>query len=88
MKVPNYIREFCKTISDQEPIIISLCPITGKPANECVTIVSEHIASHGGKQKFGWWIHVWKNVFVEAEFHSVWESPDSELVDLTPRVAR
>lgn len=84
-KIPNYIRAFCKEISDHEPIIIPLRPIAGKPLNECLTIVPEHVSTNGGKQKLGWCIHVWKGVLVEAEFHCVWETPEGNLVDLTPK---
>lgn len=84
-RIPQYILEFCQEISDQDPRIIPLRPIAQKPLNECLTIVPEHITKHGGKQKFGWCIHVWKGVLVEAEFHCVWETPEGNLVDLTPK---
>jgi len=87
-KVPNYIRDFCTTISDQEPIIIPLRPLTGKPLNDCFAIVPEYISVRGGKQRYGWCIHVWKDVLVEADFHCVWESPEDMLVDLTPKVEK
>jgi hypothetical protein len=40
--------------------------------------------SNGGKQYNGWAIWEWPKVFIEAEFHCVWESPGGELIDLTP----
>ena len=41
---------------------------------------------HGGKPQYGWIIgQDLKNNFLEARFHSVWLSPEGELIDLTPR---
>jgi hypothetical protein len=40
--------------------------------------------SNGGKQYNGWAIWEWPKVFIEAEFHCVWESPEGKLIDLTP----
>jgi len=57
----------------------------GKPTNECFTIVPEHISTHDGKQRFGWCIHVWQAVLIEAEFQCIWESPEKDLIDITPK---
>ena len=32
----------------------------------------------------GWALWEWPGLFIEAEFHAVWHSPDGRLVDLTP----
>jgi len=41
---------------------------------------------NGGQQVNGWAIWQWANVLVEAEAHSVWRSPEGELIDITPHV--
>ncbi len=47
-----------------------------------------HVKEHGGKQIYGWCIHVWKKVMIEAEFHCIWETPDGKLIDITPKKER
>lgn len=84
-KIASFILNFCKEISDINPVIVPLRPLTGKPLNECVNIVPEHIREYGGKECLGWCIHIWKKVLIEAEFHCVWENPSGELIDLTPK---
>jgi len=84
-EIPTYIRNFCKEISDQDPIIVPLKPLPDAPIIECFNIVREHIELHGGKQINGWCIHVWRRVLIEAEFHCVWENTKGELIDLTPK---
>jgi len=83
--ITPFIINFCKEISDESPVLVPLRPLSGKPINECFTIVPEYISTYGGKQKFGWCIHVWKKVLIEAEFHCIWESPEGELIDITPK---
>ncbi|MDG9854134.1 hypothetical protein N7403_09750 [Pseudomonas nitroreducens] len=52
---------------------------------ECFNIVPEHIVIHGGKQLTGWALWEVPGVFIEAEFHCVWQDADGVLHDLTPR---
>jgi hypothetical protein len=85
-KMVPAIINFCKEISSEQPIFVSLRPVVDKPINECFSIVPKHITTHGGKQKIGWCIHVWRYVLIEAEFHCIWESPEGKLIDITPRV--
>lgn len=77
---------FCRKASPgQMPVLVPHKPIAGKPLKECFSIVSEHIEAKGGRQVFGWAIFELKKIWLEAEFHVVWESEDGQLVDLTPR---
>ena len=90
IRIPNkrksYVSSFCRKVSPgQPPILITHDPLPGKPLKECFSIVPEHIAANGGKQKFGWAVFEFKRVWLEAEFHVVWEREDGVLLDLTPR---
>lgn len=90
MKVPkkdkDYVISLCKSICpDSKCVYVPVKPLPDKPANECFSIVPEHIISNGGEQKFGWSIWHWPHVFVEAEFHAVWKSPKGALIDITPK---
>lgn len=80
-KNKDYVLSFCRRlVVGSRPIYVD-----HKPIKECFSIVPEHIATHGGKQKFGWAIHERKRVWLEAEFHVVWERENGTLIDLTPR---
>ena len=61
--------------------------ITPEPYAEignCFHSVEEKIRRNGGKQILGW--QIWKNqFFIEAEFHAIWESPNGDLKDITPK---
>lgn len=65
--------------------LISYEPLPGEKVQECFSIVPKKVAAHGGKERFGWLIFEIKGVWLEAEFHVVWERPDGALVDVTPR---
>lgn len=66
-------------------VLIPHEPVIDKPLLECFSIVPEHIVSHGGKQLTGWAIWETPGVFIEAEFHAVWQDNEGLLHDLTPR---
>jgi hypothetical protein len=57
----------------------------GKPMHECFLVVDEQIRSHGGNSVTGWAIWELPGVFVEAEYHAVWKSPQGDLIDVAPR---
>lgn len=82
-KIASFIINFCKTISNEAPVIVPLRPVCREPLNHCVITVPEHIRANGGKEEYGWCIHIWKRVLIEAEFHCIWINPSGELIDLT-----
>lgn len=53
--------------------------------NECFPMVDEYIAKNQGEKVLGWAIWELPGLFIEAEFHAVWKSPEGELIDLNPR---
>jgi len=85
-QISKFVLNFCKEVSSEKPVLVPLRPLHSYEINDCVNSVPEHIAKFGGEQILGWCIHIWKKVFIEAEFHSVWCSPDGELIDITPKV--
>src|SRR5687768_5682713 len=51
--------------------------------NFCFPIVERKVREENGEVVYGW--RIWKHIFmIEAEFHSVWRSPEGELIDITP----
>jgi len=84
--VEPHVREFCTSIAmGAEAVRVPCRPLTDAPLNECFSILPEHVASHGGSQVIGWAVWERPGVFIEAEFHAVWCSPDGELMDIVPR---
>ncbi|WP_157489195.1 zinc chelation protein SecC [Lysobacter sp. Root916] len=67
------------------PTTIPCRPLHAENINDCFEIVSKHISQQGGSEVIGWAIWEWPSVMVEAEFHSVWKSPEGELICLAPR---
>ena len=67
------------------PIYVDVRPKHGEDANECFHVVRRQVATVGGGAIIGWSIWELPGLFVEAEFHSVWRSPDGEHIDLTPK---
>lgn len=89
MKTPKIIKphvlSFCRQVCKGDPFFVPLRPLPNKSVNDCVNIVPEQIAQQGGKQIIGWAIWEWPKVFIEAEFHTIWEAPGGELIDITPK---
>lgn len=81
-----YVADFCRHVAqDQIPIVIPHKPLPGKPQNECFSIIPEQVIAEGGKQLTGWAIWETSGLYIEAEFHTVWQDPQGNLIDLTPR---
>ncbi|MGE8360434.1 hypothetical protein [Pseudomonas sp.] len=74
----------CKIVTDAQPLIINSSPLPDAPEKECFQIVAGHIEKNGGEAVYGWAIWEVPGVYIEAEFHSVWRSPEGELRCLTP----
>lgn len=94
MRPPKLIKPYVKTFARQilkkgsgvvDLHYISCNPSMGVPENECFPIVSEKVNKEGGRAIIGWTIWERPKLFIEAEFHMVWESPQGELQDIVPR---
>jgi len=72
-------------VPGSEPIYVEVNPLEGAPMNECFLIVEEQISAHGGKSRVGWTLWELPGLFVEAEFHAVWENEKGDLIDITPK---
>ena len=84
-QIHSHVRSFCLSISDKDPTFVPSKPLPGSPINECFSIVPQHIVTHGGKAHTGWSIWEWPGVMIEAELHMIWESPEGDLMDITPK---
>lgn len=87
-----------KCISDDVLRLLELLPKPGEPEfldlqpeidarmNECFANVQAKVARDGGEIQYGWIAWERPGALVEAEFHSVWRSPNGQMVDITPKM--
>ncbi|WP_345193681.1 SEC-C metal-binding domain-containing protein [Kistimonas scapharcae] len=85
LRIDNAIEQFCSEISDEKPVYLELEAEPYCVPLECFPNVDLKIKKDGGTKVYGWQIWIWEDVFVEAEFHSVWKSDDGTLKDITPK---
>lgn len=81
------ILNFCSSISrDSTPIYLPV-PSSGSEDEyqNCFENAEKKVQEHGGKQILGWIIWIFPNIMMEAEAHAVWQTPDGNLVDITPQ---
>lgn len=53
-------------------------------AGNCFTNVEKYVGKFGGSLLMGWKITVRTNLYIEGEAHAVWQTPEKEIVDITP----
>jgi hypothetical protein len=73
-----------KINSKYQPEYIDVAPAVGAQINECVPAVFEKIGKDGGKILYGWQLCK-ERIIAEALFHTVWESPEKKVIDITPK---
>ncbi|WP_312255828.1 hypothetical protein [Stutzerimonas nitrititolerans] len=82
----TYVMEFCSSISPHSaPVIVECSPTHDAAENECFELVKRKVQEFGGNQIFGWAVWEKPGVFIEAEFHSIWQQPNGIHLDLNPR---
>ncbi len=64
------------------PLYVDVKPLPDAPANECFHLVDEQVHLSGGIRVMGWSLWEMPGLFVEAEFHAVWLSPDGDYLDI------
>ena len=83
-KINQLVKDFYPTISSEEPFYVPIKPERYAKDNDCFLNVEEKVRRDGGTQVIGWAIWYWEGVLIEAEFHSIWKSPEGEYIDITP----
>ncbi|AVT76689.1 hypothetical protein RPPS3_26260 [Rhodopseudomonas palustris] len=76
---------FCATLASSSPLYLPVVPDRNGFYGWCNSGVMEKTRVDGGAPVYGWTIWEWPNVLATAEFHCVWESPNGELIDITPK---
>lgn len=67
------------------PIYVDVLPLDGAPVNECFLVVAEHVKKNGGSCRVGWALWEFPGLFVEAEFHAIWDDGNENFLDITPK---
>ena len=84
-KVTDKIIELCsKIVWGKVPVYVPVETVKWTRKQECFSNVQRMVQEWGGQQINGWAIWQWANILVEAEAHSVWQSPEGALIDITP----
>lgn len=84
-RLTEQIVEICKGIVEGiKPQYVKVQPQPWCKKLDCYANVSTMVEKYGGKQVYGWTIWIWKYIMIDAEAHSVWQSPEGELIDVTP----
>lgn len=85
IRVTDKIMELCSGIvPDAVPEYVPVAAQEWSLLSECFPNVQKMVRKNGGQQVNGWAIWQWTNILVEAEAHSLWQSPEEKLVDITP----
>lgn len=85
VEITDKIMELCSSVvPGAAPVFIPVEAAGWGLMNECFPNVQKMVRENGGLQVNGWAIWQWANILVEAEAHSVWQSPEGELIDITP----
>lgn len=86
--VPPFLSEeicqFCSEISSEQPIYLDIYREADSLIEECFPNVQRKIERDGGRIIYGWKIWIKPSLFIEGEFHSIWESDEGQWVDITP----
>ena len=90
-RLPPTVLSFCSRINSEVPVLLpftDVCPEPNK-INWCFRNVDAYLARHGGGRSLGWMISRTRPgiraAAYGAMFHSVWMSPEGNLVDITHR---
>jgi hypothetical protein len=85
IEIDNNIKKLILLVCPKSvPVYVPVEPESYAQISFCFPAVQEKINREGGEQIIGW--QIWKtNFLVEAEFHAIWKSPSSKLVDITPK---
>ena len=88
VEITPAIRAFCDSLGGQPVRDVKVVDDPNGRYGWCNDGVRLKVAADGGAPVYGWTIWEWPPGLVTAEFHCVWQSPDGELLDITPKPQR
>lgn len=79
------VSRLCAAINPEaRPVYLEIKPDPDSESLDCFHNVRRKAEREGGEIQLGWAIWTWPRVFVEAEHHAVYLSPEGQLIDTTP----
>lgn len=82
----DYVLKLCAEVdAASAPKYVPCKPAIGAPPSECFPLVAGKVAEAGGQFVLGWAIWELPGILVEAELHAVWQTPEGQLIDISPR---
>jgi hypothetical protein len=82
---PSFVSLCQGIVPGGTPIYVDVRPEQGQPTNDCFPIVEHRVRREGGSTVYGWSLWEMPSLFIEAEFHAVWRSSNSELLDIASK---
>jgi|ERR1035441_6354103 hypothetical protein len=77
----------CRTVvADPEPVHVPVRLEVYSCPDDCHCNAAEKARRDGGRVRFGWVVWEVPDWEIRLEFHSVWQSPQGHLVDVSPPV--
>jgi hypothetical protein len=78
-------RVFARKVSRGfEPDFIDITPLSGCLPGNCHLNVARLVRERGGSGETGWAIWQYGRLWLEAEFHEIWVTPEGRRLDVTP----
>ena len=86
--VTEVIRQFCRDNIGiaANPVFVPVRANLDYVPGECYDNVAAQVRTQSGRAQQGWVIWEIKGVCLDAEHHTVWVSPNGELIDVTPKL--
>jgi hypothetical protein len=73
-------------LDDEPPVRVRTKPEPGAQERDCFAIVDAKVRANGGQMRLGWALWQHGNIFIEGEFHAVYDPGEGQpWIDLTPR---
>jgi hypothetical protein len=80
----NHILELIRLLDIKAlPFYVEIKPELDAINGSCFINVKDKIAEYGGEEVLGWQF-IEYTYMIEAEFHSIWRTPEGQLLDITP----
>jgi hypothetical protein len=85
LEVTPDIADLCAELGGGTPVFVDVSAPPTSRVGWCFSNVADVVADKGGAPLNGWLIWLARGMWLNAEFHSVWQPPDGGLFDVTPK---
>lgn len=86
LTIRDEIRRLCERVSPKHELrFLNVTPVSGAKPDNCFENVAAEVVRAGGKRVCGWAVFEWPRIWIEFQFHAVWNDNEGNLIDVTPR---